>query len=389
MSSNTIIPWTEKYRPKTLETYIFPEDFTEEQINYIKASYENKFLNQNLLLFGKGGTGKTTLAKILLNRISPNPKDYRIIKGRTISDIDELKEWIPRKPYKSKQKLVIIEEADRISDKAYAELKSIIEESNSIHKTYFILLTNRLDKISARDEALIQRFTILKFTRIPKDKAFEFSKYILTNENIKFDENHLKEFISYAYNNYWSLRNIIHTLQISSITGTFNFQIPKDNQYTVYTSGTEINSILANNIKAFIDNLYLIDDSQIINDIMFTTDINSLLIKYKNYPAVTNLVNMYNEIKKLLLENYKLINYNAVFNTLMDLIPNPLIQKILKKYETDINISRDKIITILSMLYEFVNLRYELINLSNKGILSTILKTLENLTNNKNGGGII
>ena len=109
-----IEPWTEKYRPKTLDEFIFPVDFSDAEIEKFKQYVKNRFIDQNYIFFGKGGTGKSTLANILVKEITTlNERNFYKVTGRRIDDIDKLKAWIKQSPVSSKVKLVVIEEIDR------------------------------------------------------------------------------------------------------------------------------------------------------------------------------------------------------------------------------------------------------------------------------------
>ena len=373
------IPWTEKYRPKTLEDYIFPLDFTEQQKEYIKNVYNNKALDMNLIFHGKGGTGKSTLAQILIRALTPNQNDYKYIRGRTITEIDEIKKWLPRLPLSSKIKLVVIEEADRISDKAYAELKSIIEEANYKYKTYFILLTNKLNKIKQRDEALIQRFMIFNFSRLPVNDVYEYLRKILNKENVKYNEEELKQYTEFAINKMnWSLRETVKYLQLLSYTGqfVFNDEIAKKYVYQNIKPTTDFENDIVNKTISFIELLLNIDDPNVIRDLLTTTSLVNLKHNYRNNQIVYALVELYEQIKDTLIQHYSSISFENIINELLQRIENVAIKSILLKYQPEFQFSRDKVITYLSMLYELINYRYELMNLVSKELLSYILNKI-------------
>jgi len=373
------IPWTEKYRPRTLEDYIFPLDFTDQQKEYIKRVYNDKSLDMNFIFHGRGGTGKSTLAQILIRTITPNQSDYKYIRGRTITEIDEIKKWLPRLSLSSKVKLVVIEEADRISDKAYAELKSIIEEANYKYKTYFILLTNKLNKIKQRDEALIQRFMIFNFSRLPIDEVYKYLKRILDSENVKYNESELKQYAEFAVNKMnWSLRETVKYLQLLSYTGqfVFNDEIAAKYVYQNIKPVTDFESDVVNKTISFIELLLNIDDPNAVRDLLTTTSLSNLKHNYRNSQVVLALVELYEQIRDTLIQHYSSISFDNIITELLQRIENVAIKSILLKYQSEFQFSRDKVITYLSMLYEFINYRYELMNLVSKELLTFILSKL-------------
>jgi hypothetical protein len=165
-----------------------------------------------------------------------------------------------------------------------------------------------------------------------------------------------------------------------SIQGTFNFNPPENySKAPTYTSGTDIDLMLTNYIKAFIETLFNIDDPDLISELLFTTDLNIIIQKYPSENSLLQLIDLYNKIKDLLLENYKIINYSRVFDSLQGITENILFKKIFKKYQNEIELSRDKIVSILSMLYEFIQLRFEMIQYLNKSLLASIKKDLEEI----------
>ena len=80
MTSNTL--WVEKYRPSSLDTYIGNDHLKSKVSVYIESGDL-----PHLLLYGKAGTGKTTLAKILVNQIEC---DYLYINASDVRRVDDL-----------------------------------------------------------------------------------------------------------------------------------------------------------------------------------------------------------------------------------------------------------------------------------------------------------
>ena len=82
--------WVDKYRPKTLKTYVFQDDSQ-------RAIFENFVKNKNiphLLLSGVQGTGKTTLAKILINELAIDDNDVLILNASDENNVETVREKI-------------------------------------------------------------------------------------------------------------------------------------------------------------------------------------------------------------------------------------------------------------------------------------------------------
>ena len=200
--------WAEKYRPKKIDDLILPNENWKKVIeNWIK----DKHIGGNIALFGYGGLGKSTLARILVNEIITNPSDFKIIKSRSVQEIDTIGEFIRSQPIGSPMKIILIEEADRLSSQAQTELKEKYTEQFQDHCS-IIITTNYPYSI---DEFLLQRFLYkIDFSRLDPAAVFNRLMFILDQEKCQVNENDLKEWIERNVNG--GLRNLINKLQLSS-----------------------------------------------------------------------------------------------------------------------------------------------------------------------------
>ena len=135
--------FTEKYRPKTFDE-IVPPDGLKDKFQKWK---EEKRLDTNLIFYGKAGTGKSSTARAILKELDIS--DFQIINGSDETSVDaarELIDWAGMPSYDEKQKIVLIEEFERMSPNAQDSLKYAMEAYSYI--TLFILTTNNLNKIT-------------------------------------------------------------------------------------------------------------------------------------------------------------------------------------------------------------------------------------------------
>ena len=198
--------WVEKYRPTTLEGYVGNEVIKNKIEDYLKQGSI-----QNLLLHGVAGTGKTTLAKLLVKNIDC---DYLYINASDERGIDTIREKI--QPFALSMgfndvKIVILDEADYLTPQAQATLRHTIEACSST--TRFILTCNYLERIISPLQSRCQSFEI---TPPSKGDVFDTLKNILANEGIEASESTSMKVID---THYPDIRKIINTIQGSVVNG--------------------------------------------------------------------------------------------------------------------------------------------------------------------------
>ena len=196
--------WVEKYRPTTLKDYVGNEVIKNKIEDYLKQGSI-----QNLLLHGVAGTGKTTLAKLLVKNIDC---DYLYINASDERGIDTIREKI--QPFALSMgfndvKIVILDEADYLTPQAQATLRHTIEACSAT--TRFILTCNYLERITSPLQSRCQTFEIIPPS---KREVWQKCKTILNDENISSSPKEVEPIVDAHYPD---IRKIINTLQGSII----------------------------------------------------------------------------------------------------------------------------------------------------------------------------
>jgi len=204
--------WVEKYRPKTLDGYVFKDSTQKEQI----ASWIKSGTIPHLLLSGSAGIGKTTIAKVLLNELGVQDTDILFAngskEGRKIDWVDKLIMFCQTMPW-GDFKVVLIDEADYMNiQSVQPALRNLMEEYST--GVRFILTCNYPNKIMP---AIHSRCQHMHFEKIDKTEYTARVAEILITEGVQFDLDVLDTYVK-AY--YPDLRKCINTVQLNSQTGT-------------------------------------------------------------------------------------------------------------------------------------------------------------------------
>ena len=195
--------WVETYRPKSVSEYVFRDDAQRTTVNqWIK----DKSI-PHLILSGHAGIGKTTLAKVLLNELEIDPLDIMEINASRERGIDAMRDritnfisMIPFGPFK----VVLLDEADYLTQDAQASLRGIMEE---FHETArFILTCNFPNKILPPIHSRCQSFHMEK---IDKTEFTARVAQILLSEETNFDIETLDNFVSITYPDLRKCINIV------------------------------------------------------------------------------------------------------------------------------------------------------------------------------------
>lgn len=196
--------WVEKYRPKNLDNYIGNEDLKQ----LIKKWIDNPKELSHLLLYSSPGTGKTSLAKILINNIDCAYLYINASDERGIDTIrDKVQGFASTQSFKS-IKIVILDEADYLTIQAQASLRNIIETFSL--NTRFILTCNYLEKII---DPLQSRCHVVKIIPPSKESVAEQIIEILNKESVEYE---LEDVANIIKKNYPDIRRIINNAQNST-----------------------------------------------------------------------------------------------------------------------------------------------------------------------------
>ena len=210
INSSKHLLWCEKYRPTTLDDYVFHSEAH-------KKAFTQMITDKtipHLLLSGVQGSGKTTIAQILINEIGFESADVMTINASDENSVDDMRDKI--KSFigtfaMGGFKIVLLEEADYLSQPAQAVLRKYMEDEGGTAR--FILTCNYIHKILPAIKSRSQHYT---FKAADKNEITEFTAKILIEEDIEFDLDTLDKYVSVGYPD---IRKIVNLIQQNCISG--------------------------------------------------------------------------------------------------------------------------------------------------------------------------
>ena len=260
--------WVEKYRPTKLDDIIL-----DERTRNIVKEFKDEI--PNLLFVGNPGTGKTTLARVIVNDILGC--NYLYINASDESGIDTIRHNITNfaqtKSFDGGVKVVILDEADGLTPQAQAALRNTMETFAKYCR--FILTANYKHKIIPALQSRCQALDIKPVVELAVKRCY----YILKNENVKVSDEQKIKFIQLVKRHFPDLRKAINELQKNVIDSELCIaSITSDNELleTVYKKIVSQKSLEARK--------YLIE-----NEDRFQGDYDTLLANFLNYIYNTNL----------------------------------------------------------------------------------------------------
>jgi DNA polymerase III delta prime subunit len=207
--------WVERYRPKTIEDCVLPAD-----LKKTFGEFVNKNYIPNLLLTGRAGVGKTTVARAMLEECG---FDYIVINGSMNGNIDtlrtQIRDFASTMSFSSSRKYVILDEADYLNPQStQPALRNFMEEYSN--NCGFVMTCNFKNRII---EPLHSRCSVVDFNIPTSDKpklATQFlkrTKKILDENEVEYKDNVIGELIMKHFPDW---RRVLNELQRYSATGS-------------------------------------------------------------------------------------------------------------------------------------------------------------------------
>ena len=226
--------WVEKYRPLTLDTYIGNDHLKSKVRVYLESGDL-----PHLLYYGKAGTGKTTLAKILVKNIEC---DYLYINASDENSVDtvrnKVRQFASTVGFKD-LKIIILDECDYITPNAQAALRNLMETFSKHCR--FILTCNYVERIIDPIQSRCQIFEIIPPSKV---EVAQRLNQVLEEEEINYELQDLKILID---SNYPDIRRTINSAQRNVV----NLQLKLDT-----------NSIIQNDYKLKLLEILKIQDKK-------------------------------------------------------------------------------------------------------------------------------
>ena len=202
--------WTEKYRPRDVDGYVFRDNAQRQQV---EGWIRTKSI-PHLLFSGAPGVGKTTLAKILINQLGIDDYDVLEINASRENSVDTIRDkitgFVQTMPY-GIFKVVLLDEADYISPNGQAALRGVMETYHASAR--FILTCNYPNRVIPALHSRCQGFHI---ERVDVTEFTARMATVLVTESIEFDLDTLDTYVKATYPD---MRKCLNMCQMNSQEG--------------------------------------------------------------------------------------------------------------------------------------------------------------------------
>jgi replication factor C small subunit len=202
--------WTEKYRPTSINDYVFRDQVQQNQV----ATWIKEKAIPHLLFSGAPGVGKTTLAKILIIELGIDEYDILEINASRENSVDTIRDkisgFVQTMPF-GDFKIVLLDEADYISPQGQAALRGIMETYHASAR--FILTCNYPNRVIPALHSRCQGFHIEKLDHT--EFTARMAKVMITEE-VEFEIDTLDTYVKATYPD---LRKCLNLCQMNSTDG--------------------------------------------------------------------------------------------------------------------------------------------------------------------------
>ena len=203
--------WVEKYRPRTVRDYVFRDSKQKKQV----SSWVDSGAIPHLLFSGAAGTGKTTLAKVLLNELGVDGGDVMMVNASNENNVDTMRTKIngfaSSLPFSGDFKYVLLDEADYLSPNAQAILRNMMETFSTTCR--FILTCNYPNKVIPAIHSRCQGYHIEKLD------TEEFTARVATIAITEGIDVELETLDIYVRSTYPDFRKCINMVQQNVVDG--------------------------------------------------------------------------------------------------------------------------------------------------------------------------
>ena len=245
--------WVEKYRPTDLSTYIGNEHLKDKVGKYLETEDV-----PHLLLYGRAGTGKTTLAKIVVNNIDC---DYLYINASDENSVDtvrfKIRSFASSVGFKD-LKVIILDESDYMTPNAQASLRNLMETFSKHCR--FILTCNYVERIIDPIQSRCQSFKVVPPKRVDVARHLV---HILEDEGVTYDLDDIRLVTDAGYPD---IRRVINSAQRQVVDGKLkidtssiiqnNYKLKLLDSLTNGSKFSEIRKLIADNSVSDYSELY-------------------------------------------------------------------------------------------------------------------------------------